>query len=628
MTTTKYTLKECLCDSMTAIKASLTVLFILNASNSFAEYRPSQLNEQTIETITVNADGSNEQIIENTTLIETEKGVEDGQQDLSYISTLETVEVIEAYTLQADGQKIKVPADAIRTTDDPISSGAPMFSDTKHKIIIFPDVKVGSRLYFKFKTVQHTPLFKGQFFQSRFFSPHFRYGDYQINLIVSDKIPVQVDAKGVEGKLIKTENHQKFYHYSYKQDFALPPEASEVEYVDFSPYFLASSFKDQIDLGAAYQVGAHPKALVTPAVQQMADTLTKGIVDKRLQAKAVYNWVTKNIRYVAVYLGSGGVVPHDADSILKNMYGDCKDHATILESLLRAKGIESSPALINLGDAFKLPSLAVMTPQNHVINYLPEFDLYLDSTAQFAPFGTLPRGDLDKPVILTALNRIGHTPLMHAEDNVLASKTIIKINEDGSMSGTSHNTMKGTTGINYRAAQYSAIGADDEQLVKSRLSDVNETGSGTILASDPQNLDKPFEEHTTFKLDPISNFPGPSAMTNPMGLSPGLLAMIARRKPKDAPNFPFSCSSSTITESYLIEFPNSTKVTRIPSNVKFELDGFNYSADYKLTENKLEVLKVYKKQYSTHVCLADDTKRLKALFKVMQRDMMNQVFYE
>ena len=59
--------------------------------------------------------------------------------------------------------------------------------------------------------------------------------------------------------------------------------------------------------------------------------------------------MAQNIRYVAVYLGNGGLEPNSAQSILDNHYGDCKDHVTILEALLAAKGIASSPVLIGAG---------------------------------------------------------------------------------------------------------------------------------------------------------------------------------------------------------------------------------------------------------------------------------------
>ncbi len=67
------------------------------------------------------------------------------------------------------------------------------------------------------------------------------------------------------------------------------------------------------------------------------------------------DWVRKNIRYVAVYVGAGGVVPHSAQAVLDNRYGDCKDHVALLEALLKAVAIESSPALINAGNAYVLP---------------------------------------------------------------------------------------------------------------------------------------------------------------------------------------------------------------------------------------------------------------------------------
>jgi hypothetical protein len=254
--------------------------------------------------------------------------------------------------------------------------------------------------------------------------------------------------------------------------------------------------------------------------------------------------------------------------------------------------------------------------------------LYLDSTAQFVPFGILPAEDVDKPVILTALNKMGRTPSMRTEDNVTSSKTNIKIKEDGSMTGISHNKKAGISEINARANQYAAIGEEDEALVSNRLMLVKETGSGTILTSDPTDLNKPFEENTTFKIDSTSNFPGPGAMTIPVGLSPGIFSMLAQVKPRDFRNFPFTCNSSTIEEFYSIEFPAKTKITRIPKGVKFEMLGAKYTSDYRLVGNKLEVVRHYRQQFPSRVCPANDVNRSKALFKVLQRDIMSQVFYE
>jgi len=114
-------------------------LFCLVAN---AEYAPPISIGTSKESYVVNSDASVIQISESFIKIESQSGVDTkGKRSFSYNSKLENVEVLEAYTLQPDGKKIPVEKDAIRTTGDNLSSGAPMFSETKHKVVVYPNVK-------------------------------------------------------------------------------------------------------------------------------------------------------------------------------------------------------------------------------------------------------------------------------------------------------------------------------------------------------------------------------------------------------------------------------------------------------------------------------------------------------
>ena len=91
---------------MNLLKLFLLITYFYS-SYAHAEYKPSISDELTKETITVNANGSSVSIYENITMIETQSGVEDdSQQDLEYNSKTETLQILEAYTLQTDGKKI------------------------------------------------------------------------------------------------------------------------------------------------------------------------------------------------------------------------------------------------------------------------------------------------------------------------------------------------------------------------------------------------------------------------------------------------------------------------------------------------------------------------------------------
>ncbi len=74
-------------------------------------------------------------------------------------------------------------------------------------------------------------------------------------------------------------------------------------------------------------------------------------------------------------------------------------------ALLKAKGIASEQALINLGNIYGLPDLPLPN-FNHVMLYLPELGLY-DPTSSYASFGTLPESSYDKPVLMFHLLAAG-----------------------------------------------------------------------------------------------------------------------------------------------------------------------------------------------------------------------------
>jgi hypothetical protein len=235
---------------------------------------------------------------------------------------------------------------------------------------------------------------------------------------------------------------------------------------------------------------------------------------------------------------------------------------------------------------------------------------------------------MDKPVVLTGLNRLGHTPAMQAKDNRMVSKVDILINEDGSMQGTSHTYATGAVGIDYRSEGAGNLDYDDNDLVKSRLAPANETGTGKITTTDPFDLSVPFEEKATFTLDPTANFPGPGAMTIPVGIAHGEIARLGRYKLNANLNFPYACYANVMEERYSLTYPNTTKITRIPADVNYQNKSISYQANYKLTGNKLEVFRRYQSDNTSHVCGAEKITDKLAFFKVLQRDLKGQVFYD
>jgi len=157
---------------------------------------PSVTIEKEIQLHVINPDGSFVLTYDAVLLINEERAVKShAQLPIGYNRMLETIDVTEAYTQKPDGRKVNVQADQIKDQQEPRSSGAPMFQDTRFRMVIFPEVAVGDRLVLQYKKTRTTPLFPGHFEDISI--PGFRpIKQFQLIYDVPEGLRLQAEAQG------------------------------------------------------------------------------------------------------------------------------------------------------------------------------------------------------------------------------------------------------------------------------------------------------------------------------------------------------------------------------------------------------------------------------------------------
>src|SRR5262249_17212737 len=406
--------------------------------------------------ITVRADRTATDIFTQRLRIQKRSAIQTvSQQQLSFIEGMETLDTVKAFTEKANGKRVPVDPSNVMTRDAASGSPATYLRDLKLRTIIFPNVEVGDTLVMTHKRRIIQALFPGHFVQAGLFPRSRAFTSIGVTVEAPDTLDLQVKTQG------RSITHRTEQSGSIRRHIVViapdsyePDEAGAVSPLDQDPAFFISNFKSYEEMGLAYGQTALPKAAVTPQIAALADEITKAIADKKRQAIAIDAWVKKNTRYVAVILSLGRVVPHDAATVLRNRFGDCKDMVTLMSALLAAKGIASEPVLINLGNAYALPEPPTLAAINHVILYLPDFDLYDDPTAGRAAFRVLPAEAYDKPVVhISAGNaKIAHTPAMRPDDHTIYAKTRINVSADGILTGETEQAGSGVLGIGIRLA--------------------------------------------------------------------------------------------------------------------------------------------------------------------------------
>lgn len=528
------------------------------------------------------------------------------QLSVSYSSSYEDADVVEAYTLKKDGTRINVPADKIFVSYGPITE--PGFNDYKVKSAVFQDVEVGDEIGFTVVVRQKTPWFAGQFYTTMAYGELIPQHDVRIDVRASTRLPLHIDAAGLQGGQTQVEGDTKTWTWTYENDKPVMPEPGTIAEADTGADLIISSFADYGGIGKAYEDGARDKALPTPQVKALADQLTQGITDKRQKVRVLYEWVSKNIRYLALVLGNGGLVPHAANEILTNRYGDCKDHVVLLQALLAAEGIPSTTALINAGNSFRISPVAAPDQFNHAITYIPQLDVYLDSTARYAPFGVLPDQDIDKVVLLTGPGTLAHTPGPQAFASDVRVVTAVRVHADGSADGDTRVTMSGPAAIAMRMEMDAIIPGADSQFIRTAISGATD---GTLDKGDPSDLSDPYTTSIHYALANAVNLPGPGAVSLWLGYHPfGMGAVVSPNLP--ARHEDFLCSSFTATDDETITLPEDQTFTNLPKPADVNTQNISLITTVARDgPHTIHVVRTMKEQQPHLVCNADDYNRIR-----------------
>jgi hypothetical protein len=410
-------------------------------------------------------------------------------------------------------------------------------------------------------------------------------------------------------------------HWSGSPPYVSVEETNVANLARVVPSLSFSTFPSYEAIARAYDDGARPMAVVTPEVLRLADEITKDKADVRSQAEAVFDWVSRNIRYVAVYFGKGRYVPNDTQAILSRRFGDCKDRATLLVALLAAKGIASEQTLINLNPTYELAKTATLQAFNHVIVYIPALELYVDPTVAFAAFSRLPTGDLGKPVVRVSDHGavVARTPTPSMQDNVVELKTGIVMSADGRRQGQIIVEARGefVNLLRRFAAQAEQKGKDLalQGLAKQR----GLVGEFSLDAPPWTTTSEPYRITTTWEMKRPFDLVQ-AGWRIPVGFSPivafpdlffGTLDRAKRI-------YPAGCRAGRAVNSVDVSLPEDVSADHLPALVEANAGDFSYNTRWSAEGHHLQVRTEIVSSVPTRVCGPEQIDAIRAAYRSIE----------
>jgi hypothetical protein len=329
-----------------------------------------------------------------------------------------------------------------------------LFSDSREKIVRVPGPEEGSLIGFEIVRQGRIAIGGERFFLEG--EIPIRHGELHVSVpsgslrwFVNHPDRVEVVSQSANAAGFRTANRPGIPDETDAPPFSSLASEVVVNYDPKGP----SAVQSWEEAGRVYHplftAAEKPGADITAQVEK----LSAGKSDVVSRVDALYTFVSREIRYVAVEIGIGGYQPHPAPDVYKYKYGDCKDKATLLLTMLNDIGLRGYPALVGTrGDIEADPKMPTLATFDHMIVALPvpatlrpaverfpAYDpqsqiLWMDPTSESDPLGQVPAMDQGVFALISYpdhgdLRRIPETP---PDQNGLAYTARVRLQPDGS----------------------------------------------------------------------------------------------------------------------------------------------------------------------------------------------------
>jgi cellulose synthase operon protein C len=368
----------------------------------------------------------------------------------------------QARVIKADGTILQARTEHERSLSEP---WARLYFDQRARVIAFPEVAPGDvvELVWRREDVSRTNMFGDYFGDVAYFQgpqPVARRTYALVSPADRDLYFNTIALPGIDHRDERQEDGTRLRVWTATDVPKVVPEPGMPGWAEIAALLHVSTYETWEQVAAWWWRLIEEQLRPSPALVSLARDLVADIPQDDVPARvaAIHNYVVKQTRYVGLEFGIHGFKPYRVDQIHERRFGDCKDKAALIHTLLAAVGIDSQMVILRMRRLGRIPefpaSLAVF---NHAILYVPQLDLWLDGTAEFAGTGELPTEDHDAAVLVVDHENpdrswFGYVPVPSLDRNLSATDLSVRLSADGSAEASGQFEIHGSAAPSYRRA--------------------------------------------------------------------------------------------------------------------------------------------------------------------------------
>ena len=324
----------------------------------------------------------------------------------------------------------------------------------------------------------------------------------------------------------------------------------------------------------------------SPEITAKTQELVNGATTDLEKMRALYTYVSKNVRSVNLSPDLGAFRPLPPQKVLADGYGDAQDKQALLGAMLRAAEIRSDAALIP--SVRKLdPDLPSPAQFDRVLTVVFQKGklIWMDPDADVAPFRFLPASLRAKSALVVSADGVGkivETPTDPPFPSTQQVEVECKVSELGELSGAIRYSLRGDTEFVLRTAFRRAPRAQWNELAQTILTLDGLRGQvSSVTTSDPLDTENPFEMTIQFSQPNVLDWPNKRAK-----IALPLLTIATPAPPSKSAEPVKLGSPLAVTTRLRLSFPSDITV-ETPVGVAVSRDYAEFKSSYRFENGTL-----------------------------------------
>ena len=255
------------------------------------------------------------------------------------------------------------------------------------------DVQVGDIIEYAYSIKGFNPLFENRYaenFTTAFDSP---VGTLLYRLITNADSPIYIEHSGPDVAAEEYRNgNLKEYQWLFTEVPGITIEADVPSWYEPYPAIMVSEYNDWLNIRDFSARLFANNVTVEKGLQKNIDSIKQSNTTNDTRAAAALRFVQEDIKYVDVDMWTGSRKPADPNKTFAQGYGDRKDKAYLLVTMLGAMNIDATPVLVNTSVK---QSIAKNIPSPQLFNHVT-VRMKINGGQYFVdPTNAYQRGSLD-----------------------------------------------------------------------------------------------------------------------------------------------------------------------------------------------------------------------------------------